>query len=82
MLGAWNGIWSRYFSESRLSRRQTVELMHYTISVLSGLATTKMFEGPDAKIRAREMGFLRETMLRELQRGGASDAASQLEGKA
>jgi AcrR family transcriptional regulator len=82
MLGAWNGIWSRYFAESQLSHRQTLDLMHYTISVLSGLATTKMLEGPDVKVRAREMGFLKETLMREFTRGGASRATPQLEGKA
>jgi AcrR family transcriptional regulator len=66
MLGAWNGIWQRYFADSALSRRETVELMHYTISVLSGLATTKMLEGQAAKIRARELAFLQDTLVREL----------------
>ncbi len=82
ILGAWNGIWSRYFAESELSRRQTVELMHYTISVLSGLATTKMLAGPDARIRAREMGFLKDTLLREFTRGRSNTAAARLEGTA
>ena len=72
MLSAWNGIWSRYFEESRLSRRETLELMHYTISALSGLATTKMLEGPGSMIRARELGFLKETLLREFSREPAS----------
>lgn len=68
MFGAWNRLWKRFFSESRLSRRETLELMHYTVSVLSGLATTQMLEGPDARIRARELEFLRDTLVRELSR--------------
>jgi AcrR family transcriptional regulator len=68
VLEAWNGIWRRYFSESRLSRRETVELMHYTVSVLSGLAATTMLEGRDAKLRRRELDFLKDTLVRELTR--------------
>lgn len=77
MLRAWNGIWSRYFAESELSRRETLELMHYTISALSGLATTQMLEGPAAKIRARELGFLKDTLMRELRRAPSARAASR-----
>jgi AcrR family transcriptional regulator len=68
MLTTWNAIWSRYFGESELSQRETLELMHYTISALSGLATTKMLEGPSARIRSRELGFLKDTLLREFSR--------------
>ncbi len=69
MLDAWNRIWSRYFPESRSSRRRTLDLMHYTISVLSGLAATQILEGPGARVRAAELGFLKDTLLRELARG-------------
>ena len=68
VLGAWNRIWSRYFAESKLSHREALELMHYTISVLSGLATTKILEGPAGEVRARELGFLKETLMREFER--------------
>ena len=70
MLGAWNAIWRRYFAESALSRRETLELMQYTISVLSGLATTRMLEGPGARMRSRELDFLKQTLADELTRGG------------
>lgn len=70
MLGAWTRIWSEYFPSSALSRRRTVDLMHYTISVLSGLAATKILEGPDARIRAAELGFLKDTLYRELTPAG------------
>ncbi len=66
MLGTWTRIWSEYFPDSTLSRRRTVDLMHYTISVLSGLAATKILEGPDARVRAAELGFLKDTLHREL----------------
>jgi len=68
MLDAWFGIWSQYFPTSKPAHPRTVELMHYTISVLSGLATTKMLEGPHASIRAAELGFLKDTLVTELRR--------------
>ena len=68
MLDAWIRLWSQYFPESKPQQPRTVELMHYTISVLSGLAATKILEGPDARIRARELGFLKDTLARELAR--------------
>ena len=69
MLDAWNRIWSQYFPHSKLSRRRTVDLMHYTIAVLSGLAATQMLEGQGARIRSRELGFLKHTLQRELATG-------------
>ena len=75
LLGAWSGIWKRYFGDVGLSRRQALELMHYSVAVLSGLATTQMLEGPDAKIRARELGFLRDTLVRELSPGALEKSA-------
>ena len=68
MLGAWNLIWSRYFPGSKPSRRRTVDLMHYAISVLTGLAATRMLEGQSARVRASELGFLKDTLARELLR--------------
>lgn len=66
MLASWNRIWTEYFPSSRLSRRRTLDLMHYTISVLSGLAATRMLEGEGARSRARELDFLKDTLEREL----------------
>ncbi len=68
MLLAWNRIWSQYFPDSQLSRPATLDLMHYTISALSGLAAMKMLEGGAARVRATELGFLKDTLLRELSR--------------
>ena len=69
LLRSWNRIWSRYFPESPPGRRRSVDLMHYTISVLSGLAATRILEGRDARVRASELGFLKDTLVRELARG-------------
>jgi AcrR family transcriptional regulator len=68
MLVAWSRIWARYFPESKPARRRTIELMRYTISALSGFATTQMLEGPGASPRGAELGFLKDTLLRELVR--------------
>lgn len=68
MLSAWYRIWARYFPDSKPTRRQTVDLMHYTVSTLSGLAATKMLEGSGPPVRARELGFLKDTLRRELTR--------------
>jgi AcrR family transcriptional regulator len=68
VLTAWYGIWSRYFPGSRPSKRQTVDLMHYTVSTLAGLAATKILEGAARDARASELGFLKDTLVRELSR--------------
>jgi AcrR family transcriptional regulator len=69
MLSAWFGLWNRYFPVSRTSQQHTVDLMHYMISVLSGLAAMKMLEGPPGRgirTRDRELQFLKQTLEREL----------------
>jgi len=71
MLGAWNGIWSELFAEVDLTTRRKVVLQHYTISVLSGLATMRMLEGPTAKIRSEELDLLKQTLLRAFTEGAA-----------
>jgi len=73
MLAAWTRLWSQYFPESRPGRRGTIELMHYTISVLSGLVTTQMLEQRRSRgiRRAAELGLLEDTLVRSLSREGA-----------
>ena len=66
MRDAWLRLWSQYFPERDPRQPRTVELMHYTISVLSGLAATRILERPDARTRARELRFLKDTLAREL----------------
>ena len=68
-LSAWNRIWERFFGDARLARRRTLAIQYYTISVLSGLASLKILEGPSAEMRRIELGFVKETLLRELGRG-------------
>ncbi len=68
MLTAWDRVWQSLFADTRLPRRRRTELQHYTVSVLSGLASTLVLEGPEARLRPRELGLLAETLVRELTR--------------
>lgn len=71
MLSEWRRIWSRYFPESDPANQQTVELMLYAVSVLTGLATTQMLEGNPTRRRDRELGLLKDTLARELNPAGS-----------
>ena len=65
MLRTWSQLWKRFFPESRLSRRETAELMHYAICVLSGLATTNLLDGRRPRA-PRGLAFLKATLEAEL----------------
>ena len=65
-LEAWSGIWDRFFGTADLSPRHKIAVQYYTISVLSGLAAMKRFEGPAVERRRIELGFLKQTLVREL----------------
>jgi AcrR family transcriptional regulator len=67
MSRAWDREWRRYFGDSALPRRRQTVIQHYTISVLSGLATMVTLEGGDARLRDAELGLLRDTLVRELR---------------
>ena len=68
MQRAWDGVWSRIFSDARLSRRRSLMLQHYTVATLSGLASTLMLEGPHAVLPRSELELLKDTLVRELSR--------------
>jgi hypothetical protein len=68
MFQSWDRIWMRLFADARITRRRHRMLEHYTISVLSGLATTLMLEGEGASVRPEELAFLQDTLARELAR--------------
>jgi AcrR family transcriptional regulator len=68
VLGEWRRIWSRYFPESDPSSQETVEVMLYAVSVFSGLATTQRLESKAVRSRDRELGFLRETLVMQIER--------------
>ena len=66
MLDEWKRIWLRFFPESKASRRESIDLMLYAISVFTGLAATTVLEGKRPPNRNRELGFLEDTLIREL----------------
>ena len=69
MSRAWDREWRRFFGDAPLSRSRHGVLQHYTIAVLSGLATVLTLEGGAARIREAELGLLRDTLVRELGAG-------------
>lgn len=68
MSQAWERIWLRLFGDAPLSVRRQRLLQHYTISVLSGLASTLMLQGGEARLRESELDLLKETLVREVTR--------------
>ncbi|HYB12765.1 MAG TPA: TetR/AcrR family transcriptional regulator [Myxococcota bacterium] len=70
MFRAFDQVWRRVFYDASLSRARHRVLQHYTISVLSGLASTLMLEGPGAHLREGELRLLEATLVRELSGRG------------
>lgn len=68
ILSEWHRIWSRYFPESDPADASTIEVMLYGVSVLSGLAATQMLETKPTRSRHRELGFLKETLVLQIER--------------
>jgi len=66
MLEAWNRVWTELFGDRPLARSKRIALQHYTVSVLTGLASLLRFEAPSAKVVELELGLLKETLVREL----------------
>lgn len=66
MFAEWNRIWSRLFADAHPPRRTSIALQHYTISVLSGLAATRILGGRVARRPSAELDLLKATLTREL----------------
>jgi AcrR family transcriptional regulator len=66
MFAGWNDIWLELFADARIPRTRHFVLQHYTIAVLSGLASTLMLEGAESAIRPAELALLKDTLAREL----------------
>ena len=64
MTRAWDGVWSRIFADSPLPRVRSLALQHFTVSALSGLASTAMLQG--APTPKRQLEVLKRTLTREL----------------
>jgi len=68
MFRGWDAVWMRILGDAPIPRRRHFVLQRYTISVLSGLASTLMLEGPEARLRPAELDLLKESLVRELTR--------------
>jgi len=68
-LGTWQELWQGFFPDSTLSKRETVELMQYAVSVLSGLATMIILEGGTRRGVKRGLSLLKRTLAEELKSG-------------
>lgn len=66
MFRAFDRVWRRLFHDAPLSPARHRLLQHYTVSVLSGLASTLMLEGSGAHLREGELALLEATLVREL----------------
>ena len=66
MTQAWDEVWSRLFADARVSRKRSLILQRYTVSVLSGLGSTTVLAGDDAADVRQELTLLTETIRREL----------------
>lgn len=62
----WRDLWRRFFPDSALDPRETVEIMQYAVSVLSGLATTIILEGGTRRGALRGLALLKRTLVEEL----------------
>ena len=69
MFEAWDRVWQRIFHDAPLPRRRRFAIQHFTISCLSGMASTLMLEGGEAQLLRAELDLLKETLVRELSRG-------------
>jgi AcrR family transcriptional regulator len=68
MFEAFDRVWRQVFGDAPISRGRHRLLQHYTVSVLSGLASSLLLEGPGARPREGELALLADTLARELSR--------------
>ncbi len=71
----WDRIWRRLFADAHLPRRRHFVLQHYTIAVLSGLASTLMLEGAQVELRPAVLELLKENLAEQLARGLRAEAS-------
>lgn len=69
MFEAWDQVWQRIFHDAPLPRRRRFALQHFTISCLSGLASTLMLEGSENRLLRAELDLLKGALVRELVDG-------------
>ena len=62
MFSAWNRVWEGLFSDSIQTRRESLALQRFTISSLTGLATTTLLAGPTARRPTAELNVLKSAL--------------------
>jgi AcrR family transcriptional regulator len=65
MLKAWKRVWQRLFPDVKLVRGRAIMLQHYTISVLSGLASMQIVAGGKSRFTEMELEILKRTLALE-----------------
>jgi len=68
LFSAWDRIWMRIFGDAPVSRRRQHVLQHYTLSVLSGLASVLTLESAGTRQPGAELELLKQSLTRELSR--------------
>lgn len=63
---SWGQIWARFFHDADVSPRRSIALQRYAAAVLSGIASFRILEGQSPELRTLELGFLKDTLTREL----------------
>jgi AcrR family transcriptional regulator len=66
MSRAWERVWRRFFGDVAVPRKRQLRLQHYTVAVLSGLASTLMLAGGESSLPREELALLEATLVREL----------------
>ncbi len=66
MFTMWDEVWAKLFADASVKRPRRLLLEHYTVSVLSGLASTAMLQASETELPEAELRFLKDTLLREL----------------
>ena len=70
MLRAWDRVWRRFFGDATVPRRRQLLLQHYTVAVLTGLASTLLLEAGERSLPREELALLEATLVRELTQAG------------
>jgi AcrR family transcriptional regulator len=61
---AWTRVWRRLFPDVALGRRRAMMIQHYTISMLSGLASMQRLSGEAIPFIDDELELLKSTLAR------------------
>jgi len=65
-LDRWLKTWSRLFGDVPLSAGEAMALQDYAVAVLCGLSSVHVLERRSARARKQQLGYLKDTLLREL----------------